>query len=56
VKATVFSEHFHKGLNRDEITSYAPSTGFLQDGRKYRVNRVLLFTDDFRTDVSRNGS
>jgi hypothetical protein len=56
VKATVSSVHFHKALNGDEIMSYAPSIGFLQDGRNYMVYRVLLYWDDFKADVSRNGS
>jgi hypothetical protein len=56
VKARVASVHFYKAMNREEITSYAPSTGFLQDGRKYTVYRAVLYTDDFKADVTRSGS
>jgi hypothetical protein len=55
-KARVASVHLHKALDHEEITSYAPSTGFLQDGRKYFVYRAMLYTDDFQAHVSRNGS
>jgi hypothetical protein len=56
VKARFSSVHFQKALNCEEITSYTPSTGFLQDGRKYMVYRAMLYTDDFKADVSRNRS
>jgi hypothetical protein len=56
VKAIVSSVHLHRALNREEITSYAPSTGFLRDGRKYMVYRAMLYTDDFNAHVSRSGS
>jgi hypothetical protein len=46
----------HKTLDHEEITFYAPSIGFLQDGRKYLVCRAMLYTDDFQAHVSRNGS
>jgi hypothetical protein len=56
VKKRVASVHLHTALNREEKTSYAPCTGFLQDGRKYMVYRAMLYTDDFKADVTRNGS
>jgi hypothetical protein len=56
VKARVANVHFRKALNRDEITSYAHSTGLLQDGRKYIVYRAMPYIDDFKADVSRSGS
>jgi hypothetical protein len=43
-------------MNREEITSYAPSAGFLHAGRKYMVYREMLYTDDFKADLTRNGS
>jgi hypothetical protein len=56
VKTRVASVHFHTALNREEISSYASCTGFLEDGRKYMVCRAMLYTDDFKADVTRNGS
>jgi hypothetical protein len=55
-KARVASVNLQKALNRVEITYYAPSTGFLHDGRKYIVYRAMLYTDYFKADVSRKGS
>jgi hypothetical protein len=54
-KQLVSSVYFDKAHNREEITSYAPSSGFLQDGRKYMEYRVNIYTDDFKADVSRKG-
>jgi hypothetical protein len=48
--------HLHKSMNHEEITYYAPSTGFLQDGRKFMVYRAMLDPDDLKADVTRNGS
>jgi hypothetical protein len=53
VKAIVASVHFHRAQNREEITPYAPSTGFLQDERKYMMYRAMLYADDFKADVTR---
>jgi hypothetical protein len=48
--------HLDKAMNRENITFYAPSTGFLQDGRKYMVYNAMIYAKDFKADVTRSGS
>jgi hypothetical protein len=40
----------------DVAKQYAPCSGYLHDGRKYVVYRVLLYCDDFQPYASKSGS
>jgi hypothetical protein len=40
----------------DAPKQYAPSSGYLHDGRRYVVYRMLLYCDDFQPYASKSGS